>query len=269
MPRPGSPADPQLMAIRIGIAGIRGRMGSEIAALANNDQRMTLIGGLSRQARATESGPDGVRLFADVAELLPEIDVLIDFSAPEGTVDHAAACASAGVPMVCGTTGIDVAQMAALRAAAERVAVFHAANMSPAVNAVLAVLPALVRALRGCDVEIVEAHHRHKADAPSGTALALARAVAEARGGHVEGRMRHGRQGASRREADKIGIHAIRAGGNPGEHTVILASEGEELRLSHRAFSRASYAEGAMRAARLIVDQPPGWYDPATLPGFL
>jgi 4-hydroxy-tetrahydrodipicolinate reductase len=141
--------------------------------------------------------------------------------------------------------------------------------MSPAVNAVLAALPALVRALQDCDVEIVEAHHRHKVDAPSGTALALARAVAEARGGDVAGRMRHGRQGASRREADEIGIHAIRAGGNPGEHTVILASEGEELRLSHRAFTRASYAAGALRAARLIVDRPPGWYDPATLPGFL
>ena len=85
----------------------------------------------------------------------------------------------------------------------------------------------------------------------------------------VEGRVRYGREGASRRDADEIGMHAIRAGGNPGEHTVILASEGEELRLSHRAFSRASYAEGALRAARLIVEQPPGWYDPATLPGFL
>ena len=141
--------------------------------------------------------------------------------------------------------------------------------MSPGVNAALAVLPTLVRALQGYDVEIVEAHHRHKADAPSGTALALARAVAEASGGDFEGRLRHGRLGARRREADEIGIHAIRAGGNPGEHAVILAGEGEEIRLSHRAFSRASYAEGALRAARLIVGQPPGWYDPATLPGFL
>jgi 4-hydroxy-tetrahydrodipicolinate reductase len=171
--------------------------------------------------------------------------------------------------MVCGTTGLDAAQMAALHAAAVHVAIFHAANMSPGVNAVLAVLPALVRALQGYDIEIVEAHHRYKADAPSGTALALARAVAEASGGDVEGRARYGRQGASRREAGEIGIHAIRAGGNPGEHTMILAGEGEELRLSHRAFSRASYAEGALRAARLIVDQSPGWYDPATLPGFL
>ena len=230
---------------------------------------MTLVGGLSRQARTAESGPDGVRLFADVATLLPEIDVLIDFSAPEGTVDHAAACASAGVPMVCGTTGLDVTQRAALRAAAERVPVFHAANMSPGLNAVLAVLPTLVRALEGYDIEIVETHHRQKVDAPSGTALMLARVVAEAGGGDVDGRVRHGRVGWRRRDADEIGMHAIRSGGNPGEHVVILAGEGEELRLSHRAFSRVSYAEGALRAARLIVDQPAGWYDPATLPGFL
>ena len=115
--------------------------------------------------------------------LLPEIDVLIDFSAPAGTVNHATACASAGMPMVCGTTGLDVDQMAILRVAAERVAIFHAANMSPGINAALSVLPALVRALQGYDVEIVEAHHRHKVDAPSGTALALARAVADASGG--------------------------------------------------------------------------------------
>jgi len=257
------------MSLRIGVAGIRGRMGREIAAQLASDQRMTLVGGLSRQAGTAESGPDGVRLFLDGADLLPEIDVLVDFSAPTGTVDHASACASAGVPLVCGTTGLDVAQIATLRAAAERVAVFHAANMSPGVNAALAVLPALVRALGGYDVEIVEAHHRHKADAPSGTALALARAVAGVRGEDLDGRLRHGREGASLRDASEIGIHAIRAGGNPGEHTVILASEGEELRLSHRAFSRASYAAGALRAARLIVGQPPGWYDPATLPGFL
>jgi 4-hydroxy-tetrahydrodipicolinate reductase len=127
----------------------------------------------------------------------------------------------------------------------------------------------IVRALQGYDVEIVESHHRHKADAPSGTALALARAVAEASGGDLEGRARYGREGARPRESEEIGIHAIRGGGNPGEHTVILAGDGEEIRLSHRAFSRASYAEGALRAARLIADQPPGWYEPATLPGFL
>ena len=156
-----------------------------------------------------------------------------------------------------------------LRGAAERTAVFHATNMSPGVNAMLAVLPALARALDGYDIEIVETHHRHKVDAPSGTALTLARALAAATGDPLDGRAVHGRQGASKRAAGEIGIHAVRAGGNPGEHTIILASEGEEVQLSHRAFSRAAYAQGALRAARLIVGLPPGWYEPATLPGFL
>ena len=257
------------MTVRIGIAGIRGRMGREIATLAANDDWLILVGGLSRHARAPGSMSDTPRLFADAAELLSKIDVLIDFSVPEATSTHASACATADVPIVCGTTGLDAAQKAVLRAAAERVAVFHAANMSPGVNAALVVLPTLVRALQGYDIEIIEAHHRYKADAPSGTALALARAAAEASGGDVERRSRYGREGVCRREADEIGIHAIRAGGNPGEHTVVLASDGEELSLSHRAFNRAAYAEGALRAARLIVAQPPGWYDPATLPGFL
>ena len=257
------------MTVSIGIAGIRGRMGREIAALAANDSRVEVVGGLSRRVRDGEPGSIGIPLFEDVSDLLTVIDVLIDFSAPVASVVHADACASLGVPLVCGTTGLDVDQKASLRAAAERVAVFHAANMSPGVNAAIAVLPTIVRALQGYDVEIIESHHRHKADAPSGTALAMARAVAEASGGNLEGRARYGREGASLRVSEEIGIHAIRGGGNPGEHTVILAGDGEEIRLSHRAFSRASYADGALRAARLIVEQPPGWFEPATLPGFL
>jgi 4-hydroxy-tetrahydrodipicolinate reductase len=257
------------MTVRIGIAGLRGRMGREIAALAANDPRVAVVGGLGRRTRGAEPGPDGVPLFAETADLLSEIDVLIDFSTPEGSVAHASACASSGVPLVCGTTGLDAGQLADLRAAAEQVAVFLAANMSPGVNAAIAVLPMLVRALQDYDVEIVESHHRHKVDAPSGTALALARVVADATGGDLEGHARYGREGSCLRERGEIGIHAIRAGGNPGEHTVILTGDGEEIRLSHRAFSRASYAEGALRAARLMASQPPGWYEPTTLPGFL
>jgi 4-hydroxy-tetrahydrodipicolinate reductase len=255
--------------VRIGISGIHGRMGREIAARADSDPLVAVVGGLSRGARDVGPGPNGIPLFEELSDLLEAIDVLVDFSAPNASAAHASACASTRVPLVCGTTGLDIDQTATLRAAAERVAVFHAANMSPGVNAVIAVLPVMVRALQDYDVEIVETHHRQKADAPSGTALTLARVVAEASGGDLEGRARYGREGAGLRESEEIGIHAIRGGGNPGEHTVILSGEGEEIRLSHRAFSRASYAEGALRAARLIVSQPPGWYEPATLPGFL
>lgn len=257
------------MSVRIGIAGLRGRMGREIATLAANDPRFVVVGGLGRRDRGAEPGPNGIPLLAETADLLSGIDVLIDFSTPEGAVAHASACASTGVPLVCGTTGLGASQLAEMRAAAERVAVFHAANMSPGVNAVIAVLPILVRALQDYDVEILESHHRYKVDAPSGTAMSLARVVAEAEGGDLEGRARYGREGSCLRKPGEIGILAIRGGGNPGEHTVILAGAGEEIRLSHRAFSRASYAEGALRAARLIADQSPGWYEPATLPGFL
>ncbi|MGH2615969.1 MAG: 4-hydroxy-tetrahydrodipicolinate reductase [Thermomicrobiales bacterium] len=256
------------MTVRIGIAGIRGRMGSQIATLAQGEADVELIGGISRQIDDAAGGGEP-RIVSDAMDLLPDVDVLIDFTTADAVGAHATACANVGVPLVCGTTGLDSDQAAALRAAAEKVAVFHAANMSPAVNAALAVLPLLVRALAGYDIEIVETHHRYKSDAPSGTALALARVAAEASGESLAERAVYGREGACPRAAAEIGIHAVRSGGNPGEHAVILAGDGEEIRLSHRSFNREAYAQGALRAARLIVSQPPGWYEPATLPGFL
>jgi 4-hydroxy-tetrahydrodipicolinate reductase len=243
-------------------------MGREIATLAASDPDVVLVGGVVRPGSGTNAD-DGIRLVSNPAELVPGVDVLIDFTSPQGAVEQATACAGGGIPLVSGTTGLDAGQIAALRTASERVAVFHATNMSPGVNATLAILPALVRALSSYDVEIVESHHRHKVDAPSGTALTFARAIAAATGQALDGNLRHGREGASRRTAGEIGIHAVRAGGNPGEHTIILGSDGEEIRLSHRAFSRAAYAQGALRAAKLIAGLPPGWYEPASLPGFL
>ncbi len=254
------------MTVRIGIAGLPGRMGREVSALALRDPAVTVAGGWSR---GNQDAILGVPVTSDLATLLTGCDVLIDFTKAAATPTVAAACAVAGVPLVTGVTGHSDDEDAALHAAAGTVAVFQAANMSPGVNAMLAVLPALVRALQGYDLELVEAHHRYKADAPSGTALALARAMAEASGAPLAERAVYGREGASLRQPPEIGIHAVRAGGNPGEHSIILASDGEEIRLSHRAFNRSAYAEGALKAARLIVGQPAGWYEPATLPGFL
>jgi 4-hydroxy-tetrahydrodipicolinate reductase len=255
------------MTIRIGIAGIRGRMGREIASLAANDPAVILVGGLSRSADGSQ--PEDVTVVVDPADLLPGIDVLVDFTAPGAAAALADACAASRVAVVSGTTGLDVGQEATVRAAAERVPIFRAANMSPGVNALLAMVPALVRTLDGYDIEVVETHHRYKADAPSGTALALARAAADASGAPLAARARYGREGASLRAPGEIGLHAVRSGGNPGEHAIILASDGEEIRLAHRSFSRVAYAQGALRAALLIAGQPPGWYEPATLPGFL
>lgn len=251
------------MVLRLGIAGIRGRMGREIAALAASDPEITLAGGVSRANECNAQDP--VPIVDDPAALLPDVDVLIDFTCPDGVVSLAKACASARVPLVTGTTGLSGAQTEALRAAARQTPVFRAANMSPGVNAVLAILPLLTRSLGDYDVEIVETHHRHKVDAPSGTALALARAIA----GEGEERFGFGRHGVSPRGGGEIGIHAVRGGGNPGEHVVIFASDGEEVRVSHRAFNRAAYAQGALRAAKLLAGVPPGWYEPTTLPGFL
>jgi 4-hydroxy-tetrahydrodipicolinate reductase len=254
------------MTVRIGIAGLPGRMGREVSALALRDPAVTLTGGWGR---GNQDMVLGVPVTSDLSALLANCDVLIDFTKSAATIGVAAACVSASVPLVTGVTGHTEEEDAALRAAARTVAVFQAANMSPGVNAMLAVLPALVRALQGYDLELVEAHHRHKADAPSGTALALARVMADASGAPLAGRAVYGREGASLRQPPEIGIHAVRAGGNPGEHSVILASDGEEIRLSHRAFNRSSYADGALKAARLIIGQPAGWYEPSTLPGFL
>ena len=254
------------MTVRIGIAGLPGRMGREVSALALRDPAVTVTGGWSRGNQDTVLG---VPVTSDLPTLLTDCDVLIDFTKAAATLTVAAACAAAGVPLVTGVTGQNAAEDAALHDAATRVAVFHAANMSPGVNAMLAVLPALVRALQGYDLELVEAHHRYKADAPSGTAVALARVMADASGAALAERAVYGREGASLRQPPEIGIHAVRAGGNPGEHSIILASDGEEIRLSHRAFNRSAYAEGALKAARLLIGQPAGWYEPSTLPGFL
>jgi len=133
------------------------------------------------------------------------------------------------------------------------------------ISALLAALPALVRSLQGYDIEIVEQHHRHKTDAPSGTALALAEAIAGALGADLSARASYGRHGHAPRRPGEIGIHAVRAGGNAGEHVVIIADEGEEIRVSHRAYSRRTFALGALRAAAWLRQQPPGWYGMADL----
>ena len=148
--------------------------------------------------------------------------------------------------------------------AAERIPVFVARNLSVGIAALVRVLPDLVAALDGFDIEIVETHHRHKVDAPSGTALALLEAIRSAQI-HADPLTVHGRSGHAPRQPEEVGIHAVRAGGNPGEHSVILADAGEEIRISHRAFSRRPYALGALRAARWLVGRPPGLYGMADL----
>lgn len=257
---------------RIAVAGITGRVGQNVARLAHEDPVLELTGGILRpgsdaaraaeQVRSFAPGWDGV-LSHDPARVLPSADVVVDFTRPDATIAIASACREHGVALVSGTTGLDSGQMERLRQIAEEVPVFYAANMSPGINAILDALPRLAQALRDYDIEIVETHHRHKVDAPSGTAYTLARAL----GDGVDERLVYGRQGPGARSDGEIGIHAVRAGGNPGEHSIILASDEEQVTISHRSFSRLTYARGALRAARFIAGRPAGMYTTADVFG--
>jgi 4-hydroxy-tetrahydrodipicolinate reductase len=250
--------------IRIGIAGIDGRMGREIVAAAADVDDLVVIGGLDKpnSARLLYS-PEAIRP-VDFFDLL---DVLIDFSTPAAVPGYAAASAAIALPYVCGVTGLNAAQLGALHRAAEKTQVFYARNMSVGIAAILAFLPDLARRLGSYDAEIVELHHRRKVDAPSGTALALAEAITAGRGRELDQPQVHGRSGRAPRTEREIGMHAVRGGANAGEHTVLFAGDGEEIRIEHRALSRAAFADGAIRAARFIVRQEDGFYQMADLLG--
>jgi len=252
---------PRTQPIRIGIVGIAGRMGREIVALATGNPEVTIAGGTVRPGSDQTSIGD-IPVFSDLRDLLPRVDVLIDFSTPESSVVAVGAAAQAGTPIVIGTTGLSPAQMNDLRSAATRIPVHYARNTAHGVNALLRLLPQIAAALAGYDIEIIEAHHRHKKDAPSGTAIAIAEAIASGLGTGDQQPYVHGRSGYAPRQQGEIGIHAVRGGGNTGEHTIIFASDQEEIRVSHRAFNRSAFAAGAIRAARDLVGQPAGWYGP-------
>lgn len=243
--------------LRLGMYGIAGRMGREIIAAASSTDSPIVAG---FDPGTTAVSIDGVPVLPDLDELLDQIDVLVDFTTPDATVAAAAACAGRGTPLVSGTTGLTAEHLEQLAQAATLAPIFHARNMSVGVSAVAAALPALVRSLEGYDIEIIETHHRHKVDAPSGTALVLAEAIAGALGRPLAESATYGREGHAPRKPGEIGIHAVRAGGNAGEHVVLISNDGEEIRLSHRAFSRRTFALGALQAARFIANQPPGLY---------
>jgi len=254
---------------RIAIAGSTGRMGRMLieATLAAED--LSLQAALERPGHpalgedcaAFLGQPTGVRVSADLSSLRGA-DVLIDFTRPEATLAHLAACVEAGVRIVIGTTGFDAAGRDAIRAAAQRIPVVFAPNMSVGVNATLRVLELAARLLgTGYDIEIVETHHRHKVDAPSGTALKMGETIAAARGqkfDEVAVFARHGHTGE--RVPGSIGFAALRGGDIVGDHTVLFATEGERLEITHRSTSREAYAAGSLRAARFLAGRPPGLY---------
>lgn len=246
--------------MRIGIAGIAGRMGrllaEEVARAAE------LVGGTERP-EAAANAPPGARLFPDIAALAAAADAVLDFTHASAVAGHAAALAAAGTAWVLGTTGLSAADEAAVAAASGRIAVVQAPNFAPGVNLMLALAERMAAALPAdrYDVEILEMHHRQKVDAPSGTAIGLGRAVAQARGvdlGAVTESGRHGHTGA--RKPGAIGFAALRGGQVVGEHTVIFAAADEQIALSHRAFDRRAFATGALRAALWAAGRQPGLY---------
>ncbi|MDE2198674.1 MAG: 4-hydroxy-tetrahydrodipicolinate reductase [Rhodospirillales bacterium] len=242
----------------IGIAGVAGRMGQLLVEEVRT-AGAPLVGGVDR----TEAGPAGVRRFADMAALAAASDVVVEFTHASSAVDHAVAVAEAGAAWVLGTTGLSAEQEAAVAAAARRVAVVQAANFSPGVNLVLALAERMAAALPGdaYDAEIVEMHHRQKVDAPSGTAVAIGRAVARGRGVALEDVRESGRDGhTGARKPGAIGFAALRGGQVVGEHTLLFAAGTEHIALTHRAFDRRSFATGAIRAALWVRGRPPGLY---------
>jgi len=243
---------------RIGLAGARGRMGRMLVDLIVSDVDLELASGLEHPEHpelGLELAP-GVELTADARVAIEACDVWLDFSLPEAATKHAALAADCGRPLVCGTTGFTDAQKAVFADAAEKVAVVLGSNMSHGVYLLTELVRKAAAALPdlGVDVEIVEAHHKHKQDAPSGTALQLAQAVVETRGGQV---MSH-RQGA--RKPGEVGIAAIRGGDVCGAHEVMFLGPGEQLLLTHRATTREHFASGALQAVRFVQQKPAGLY---------
>ncbi|MBO1075658.1 4-hydroxy-tetrahydrodipicolinate reductase [Roseomonas marmotae] len=245
--------------LRIGIAGISGRMGRLLAeeVLAAGEH---LSGGTARGGAA-----EGAVLFSDAGAMFAGSDVVIDFTHAETSAMHAALAASHRRPLVLGTSGLSVEQEAAVAEAAKIVPIVHAANFAPGVNLLFALAERMAAALppEQYDAEIVEMHHRQKVDAPSGTAIALGRAVARGRGTTLEEcGTESGRDGhTGPRRTGSIGFAALRGGQVVGDHTLLFAAGAEQIALTHRSFDRRVYATGAVRAARWVASQPPGLYD--------
>jgi len=246
----------------VAIAGASGRMGRMLidAVLASTDCRLSGALDVAGSPALGQEVVTGVRITSDLRQGLAGAQVLIDFTRPEGTLAHLAMCRQGGVRAVIGTTGFTAAQKAEIAAHAAQVPTVFAANMSVGVNVMLRLLEQATRALGpGYDVEVVEAHHKHKVDAPSGTALAMGEAVARARGvdltthGVFE---RHGHTGA--RVDGTIGFATVRGGDLVGEHLVMFAGTGERIEIAHKSSSRANYADGSLRAARFLAALPPG-----------
>jgi 4-hydroxy-tetrahydrodipicolinate reductase len=262
----------QELPLRLAVPGAAGKMGRMVVKVIAETPGCELVAAVERpgsphlgQDAAVLAGlpPSGVLVRKELDEALARADVIIDFTAPVATAWTASRAAEGEVAMVIGTTGLGEAERRAVEKAAERIPVVLSANMSLGVNVLYGLLAEAARALGPAyDIEIVELHHRQKRDAPSGTAMAMARVCAEALGRDLAEVARHGRAGElDARTVEEIGLHAVRGGDIVGEHTAYFCGLGERLELIHRASSRETFARGAVRAAEWLRDRDPGLYD--------
>ncbi|UYO92810.1 4-hydroxy-tetrahydrodipicolinate reductase [Pollutimonas sp. M17] len=256
--------------MRIAIAGADGRMGRMLIEAVLQSPDLQLTAALDRSGSASIGqdagaflGQETGAIITDDLDALAHADCLIDFTRPEGTLAHLQACIKHGTKCVIGTTGFDDQGKLAIQAASQKIAIVFAPNMSVGVNATLKLLEMAAKLLNsGYDVEVFEAHHRNKVDAPSGTALAMGEAVASAWGkklNDIADWARHGETGA--RETGKIGFSVVRGGDIIGDHTVYFCGTGERIEITHRSGSRATYAQGSLRAARYLARKEFGLFD--------
>lgn len=253
--------------LRVIVTGGSGRMGLAISQAVRESNDLVLAAITVREGRpapaVTSRFGQQIPTSSKLEELIDKADVVIDFTTPESSVDNARVCAEAKVPLVLGTTGFEADQLQTIESFAQKIPIVFAPNMSVGVN----LLFTLARAVAGIlgedfDVEITEAHHRHKRDSPSGTALRLAEEVCAARDLEAEKDLVYGRRGeVGARPSREVGMQVIRGGDVVGDHTVHFLADGERLELTHRATSRMTFAMGALRAARFTWQKEPGLYD--------
>ena len=257
--------------MNIAVAGASGRMGRMLVEAILNADDARLAGALDlpsspaigSDAAAFLGKPSGVPIESDLARGLAGAQYLIDFTRPEGTLQHLAYCAANNIKMIIGTTGFDAAGKAAIAEAAKYTAIVFAPNMSVGVNVTMKLLEMAAKNFsEGYDIEIIEAHHRHKVDAPSGTAIKMGEVIAGALGRDLNEVAVWAREGVTgARDPSSIGFATVRGGDIIGDHTVLFAGEGERIEISHKSSSRVSYALGSLRAARFLADRKTGLYD--------
>lgn len=257
--------------LKIAVAGASGRMGRMLIETIQSAEDATLAGaldvadspGIGTDAAAFLGKPANVTIESDLGKGLANADYLIDFTRPEGTLKHLEYCAAHGIKMIIGTTGFDDAGKAAIAAAAQKTAIVFAPNMSVGVNVTMKLLELAAKSFsHGYDIEIIEAHHRHKVDAPSGTALKMGEVIADALGRDLKDVAVYAREGVTgERDPSSIGFATIRGGDIVGDHTALFAGIGERIEISHKSSSRVSYAHGSLRAARFLADKKAGLFD--------